>query len=53
MFSLACFGHLNGLIVKYRDFLDKYIKKKLDGVGPVDNRPSTDKLDHFVRKKIK
>ena len=23
---------------------------KLDGVGPVDNRPSTDKLHHFVRK---
>ena len=22
---------------------------KLDGVGPVDNRPSTDKLHHFVR----
>ena len=21
---------------------------KLDGVGPVDNRPSTDKLQHFV-----
>ena len=27
------------------------IEKKLDGVGPVDNRPSTDKLHHFVRKK--
>ena len=26
---------------------------KLDGVGPVDNRPSTDKLHHFVRKKRK
>ena len=26
---------------------------KLDGVGPVDNRPSTDKLHHFVRKKLK
>ena len=24
---------------------------KLDGVGPIDNRPSTDKLHHFVRKK--
>ena len=24
--------------------------KKLDGVGPVDNRPSTDKLHHFVKK---
>ena len=26
---------------------------KLDGVGPVDNRPYTDKLYHFVRKKNK
>ena len=24
--------------------------KKLDGLGPVDNRPSTDKLHHFVQK---
>ena len=24
---------------------------KLDGVGPVDNRPSLDKLHHFVKKK--
>ena len=24
---------------------------KLDGVGPVDNRPSTDKLQDFVQKK--
>ena len=26
---------------------------KLDGVGPVDNRPASDKLHHFVQKKIK
>ena len=25
---------------------------KLDEVGPVDNRPSTNKHHHFVRKKI-
>ena len=25
--------------------------RKLDGVGPVDNRPSTATLHHFVRKK--
>ena len=24
---------------------------KLDGVGPVDNRASTDQLSHFVSKK--
>ena len=30
------------------------ISNKLDGVGPVDNRPSTDKLHPFVKKiKIK
>ena len=27
--------------------------RKLDGVGPVDNRPSTDKLHHFVKKNKK
>jgi hypothetical protein len=26
---------------------------KLDGVGPVENRPSTDTLHHFVQKKKK
>ena len=26
---------------------------KLDGVGPVDNRPSIDKLHHFVQNKKK
>ena len=26
------------------------LKNKVDGVGPVDNRPSTDKLHHFVKK---
>ena len=25
--------------------------RKLDGEGPIDNRPSTDKLNHFVQKK--
>ena len=32
---------------------DENIKKKLDGVGPVDNRPSTGKLHQFVRRKKK
>ena len=27
-------------------------KVKLDGVGLVDNRPSTNKLPHFVKKKF-
>ena len=27
--------------------------KQLDGVGPVDNRPLTAKLHHFVRKNKK
>ena len=30
---------------------NQFHKKKLDGVGPVDNRPATDKLQHFVQKK--
>ena len=34
------------LIIFYSAF-----ELKLDGVGPVDNRPSTDKLHHFVKKK--
>ena len=29
------------------------LKKKLHGVGLVDNKPSTNKLDHFVRRKKK
>ena len=29
------------------------VDPKLDRVGPVENRPSTDKLHHFVRKKKK
>ena len=32
---------------------DKLSPQKIDGVGPVDNRPSTDKLHHFERKKNK
>ena len=28
------------------------ICQQLDGVGPVDNRPSTDKHHHFVQNKI-
>ena len=26
------------------------LNMKLDGVGPADNRPSTDRLHHFVKK---
>ena len=29
----------------------KVTVSKLDGVGPIDKRPSTDWLHHFVRKK--
>ena len=29
----------------------RHMLNKLDGVGPVDNRPCTDKLHHFVREK--
>ena len=27
-----------------------FCSQKLDGVGPVDTRPSTDKLHHIVKK---
>ena len=33
--------------------LRKVLLKKLDVVGPVDNRPSSDKLHHIVKKKKK
>ena len=26
--------------------------RKLEGIGPVDNRPSNDKLHHFVQKNV-
>ena len=32
-------------------FSCKVVNSKLDRVGPVDNRPSTNKLHHFVKKK--
>ena len=28
-----------------------HLLNKLDGVGPIDNTPSTNKLHHFVQKK--
>ena len=31
--------------------LGAIIQYKVDGVGPIDNRPSTEKLHHFVTKK--
>jgi hypothetical protein len=44
-------GTLNGpdSVVRAVQWVDDY--NKLDGVGLVDNRPSTEKLHHFVRKK--
>ena len=47
-------GPLQAEISKYwvsKDF-DKKNIKKLDGVGPVDNRASTNQLSHFVKKYI-
>ena len=32
-------------------FVGEPLPKKLDGVGPVDNIPSADKLNHFVQKR--
>ena len=47
MFYIELFISLLSVILSYLK------KKKLDGVGPVDKRPSTDKLYTFGRKKIK
>ena len=33
------------------DLIVAYTDLKLDGVGPVDNRRSTDKVHNFVQKK--
>ena len=38
-------------VIRYVFLKVTMFTKKLDGVGPVDNRLSTDKLHHFVRKK--
>ena len=50
------FGPPNFINWKYAGSLLVYIKmkkkKKIDGVGSVDNRPSTDKLHRFVKKKM-
>ena len=37
----------------YEPNLTGWLLCKLDGVGPADNRPSTNMLHHFVRKKKK
>ena len=43
----VCFSHIK-LFLLFQLFYCSD-KKKLDGVGPVDNRPSTDQLHHFVQ----
>ena len=45
---LYCCNKEYCLYITHQVMLCKY---KLGGVGPVDNRPSTHKLDHFVKKK--
>ena len=44
---LNCFAKNSVWLAMY--FVGRQLK--LDGVGPVDNIPSTDKLHHFVKKK--
>ena len=44
--TLSAWVSLDGITIEQNLF-------KLDGVGPVDNRPATDKLHHFVQKKKK
>ena len=40
-------------LLKIINVINLAMLTKLDGVGPIDNRPSTDKLIHFVQKKKK
>ena len=44
-------GRFFGIKISLRSLRKKEELKKIDRVGPVDNRPSTDNLHHFVRKK--
>ena len=53
-------GHFTGIFkYSYSSLIKEIFEKgslmlslnKLDGVGPVDNKPSTDKLHHFLKKK--
>ena len=46
-FSLYCFVNL------LKSFSAAVKRLSKDGVGPVDNTPSTNKLHHFVQKKKK
>ena len=39
------------LHILYIGSLVQQYKQKLDGVGPIENQPSTDKLHHFVHTK--
>ena len=58
--SLASVGRLQQMPIQYEEKLSTTFPSittlvlvwKLDGVGLVDNRPSTDKLQHIVKKKI-
>ena len=38
-------------LLSFNNWLSHWSVVKLDGVGPVDNRPSNNKLHHFVQKK--
>ena len=49
--TMVFFGQTNPKIHCSPGMHNVQVITKLDRVGPVDNRPSTDKLHHFVRKK--
>ena len=42
---------ISSIILLYLTIEDRYLDK-LDGKGPVDNKPSNNKLHKFVKKKI-
>ena len=51
-FEIVCLmsGKAYDLHYIFGPLLKAYCITKLDGVGPVDNRPSTDKLQRFDKK---
>ena len=51
--SRAALQHISPFISFYDgySYISTYFIRKLDGVGPVDNRPSTNQIHHFSKEK--
>ena len=51
MLPVVVFNHLGATASGTNSGKSEWLSGKLDRVGPVDNRPSTDYLHHFVKKR--